>query len=319
MIKKAMETNVQHTPTNVAFLFPGQGSQVVGMGKDLYEKSPAAREIFQEVDEALSRPLTKVVFEGPQDDLIRTENAQPAISAVSLAAHAALSEQLGHAPAPTMLAGHSLGEYTTLAISGVLTLTETMRLIVERGRLMQRACNEQPGGMVALIGIDEFAAGDVCRETGTYLSNINSRDQIIISGDHINLARAIDLASARGAKKCVPLTVGGAFHSGLMEPAQSGLNKVIESMDFRDPSVPIFGNCHGTPLITANEVKEELSMQLMSCVRWQDSIKHMIADGADRFVEIGPGRILSGLLKRIDPSMHITGIRDMASVEKYAA
>lgn len=314
-----MATDTRDAGRKLAFLFPGQGSQVVGMGKDLHDESPAARAVFEEVDDALARPITQLVFEGPADELTRTENAQPAISAVSLAAHAALAEEFGRDPAPAMVAGHSLGEYTALAVAGVLTVSDTMRLVVERSRLMQQACNERPGGMVALIGIDEFAVEDVCRETGTYLSNVNSDEQIIISGDHMSLARAIDLASTRGARKCVTLAVGGAFHSGLMAPAQFGLNRVIESIAFKDPSIPIVGNCYGAPLTTAAEVKEELSMQLMSCVHWQRSVQQMIRRGVDGFVEVGPGRVLSGLVKRIDRSVPTVSIGDMESVRTFAA
>ena len=314
-----MAIDTRDSGSKLAFIFPGQGSQAVGMGKDLYAGSPAARAVFDEVDDALGRPITQLAFEGPADELTRTGNAQPAISAVSLAVHAALGEAMGRDPAPAMVAGHSLGEYTALAVAGVLSVSDTMRLVVERSRLMQRACNERPGGMVALIGIDEFAVEDVCRETGTYLSNINSAEQIIISGDHMSLARAIDLASTRGARKCVALPVGGAFHSGLMEPAQTGLNRVIESIEFKDPAMPIIGNCDGAPLTTAAEVKEELCRQLTSCVHWERSVKLMIHGGVDGFVEVGPGRVLSGLVKRIDRNAPTATVCDLESVRAFAA
>lgn len=303
----------------LAFIFPGQGCQVLGMGKDLYEGSQAARAVFDEIDETLRMPLTRLMFEGPGEELQRTECAQPAIAAVSLAACAALREAAGGGPQPAMVAGHSLGEYTALAVAGVLSVADTTRLVVERGRLMQKACNERPGGMVALIGIDEFAVEDVCRETGTYLSNINTPAQIIISGSHMDLARAIDLAATRGARKCIALPVDGAFHSGLMAPAQRGLNEVIESIDFHDPVIPIIGNCEATPLTTAAAVKEELQSQLMSCVHWRRSVVCMVEHGVDRFVEIGPGRVLNGLVKRIDRSVPVSNIDDMSSVMAFAA
>lgn len=303
----------------LAFLFPGQGSQFVGMGHDLRDASPAARAIFEEIDETLQRPLTRLMFEGPAETLTLTENAQPAITAVSLAAHAALQDVHGVAAVPRMVAGHSLGEYSALAVAGVLSVPDTIRLVVERGRLMQEACEEQPGGMVALIGIDEFAVRDVCRESGTYLSNINASEQIIISGDHLALARAIDLAAARGARKCVTLPVGGAFHSGLMAPAQTGLNEVIDSLTFHDPAVPIVGNCDAELLTTAAEVREELERQLTSCVRWSGSLQFMMSQQIDRFVEIGPGRVLSGLVKRADRRATVVNIGDFESVRAFAA
>jgi len=314
-----MAIDISTTINSQAFIFPGQAAQAVGMGKDLYDNSPAAREVFNEVDDALGRSLTTLMFEGPIEDLTETSNAQPAVSAVSLASHAAISEALGSAPMPSMTAGHSLGEYSALAVSGVLSVTDTIKLVVQRGQLMQEACDEKPGGMVALIGIDEFAVEDVCRETGAELSNINTAQQIIISGDHRSLAQAIDLAAARGAKKCIPLQVGGAFHSGLMEPAQSGLNEVIEAVTFNDPIIPIVGNCGATALTTGAEVKAELMTQLTSCVRWQRSIEFMIENGIETFVEVGPGKVLAGMIKRIDKSREIISVGDMESVRSYAA
>jgi [acyl-carrier-protein] S-malonyltransferase len=304
---------------DIAYIFPGQGSQTVGMGRDLHDESPAARAIFQEVDDTLGRALSRTMFDGPESDLVRTENAQPAIMAVSLACHAALVEARGAPLQPGMVAGHSLGEYSALAVAGVLSVADTARLVVARGRLMQEACHQRPGGMAALIGIDELAAEDVCRQTGTYISNINGGDQIIIAGDHLSLARAIDLAGARGARKAIPLTVGGAFHSGLMAPAQSGLNEVIDATKFSDPRVPIVANCSATPLKTASEVKEELRRQLTSCVQWKRSVGVMLESGIRRFVEIGPGRVLTGLVKRIDSSAELMNIGTLAAARSTAA
>ncbi|NQW17523.1 MAG: ACP S-malonyltransferase [Chloroflexi bacterium] len=305
--------------TTQAFIFPGQAAQAVGMGKDLFDHSPAAREVFNEVDDTLGRSLTTLMFEGSIEELTETSNAQPAVSAVSLASHAAMTEALGAQPVPFLTAGHSLGEYSALAVSGVLSVSDTIRLVVQRSRLMQEACDERPGGMVALIGIDEFAVEDVCRETGAQLSNINTAQQIIISGDHRSLAQAIDLAAARGAKRCIPLQVGGAFHSGLMQPAQSGLNEVIDSVKFNDPVVPIVGNCGATALTTGAEVKAELMTQLTSCVRWQRSVEFMIESGVETFVEVGPGNVLAGMIKRIDSSREIISVGDMESVRSFAA
>lgn len=303
----------------VAYLFPGQGSQTVGMGKDLYERSPAARMVFEEIDDTLGRRLTSVMFQGPDEELTKTENAQPAIAAVSLAAYRALEEAGGAVPAPAMVAGHSLGEYSSLAVAGALSIADTARLVVERGRLMQHACDQRPGGMAALIGIDELSVEEICRETGVEKANVNSDDQIIISGDHPSLARAIDLAAARGARKCVSLPVGGAFHSGLMEPARSGLMDVIESLDWRDPNIPIIANCDARPLTTAQEVKEELVSQIMSCVRWSASVRYILDQGVTDFVEVGPGRVLAGLLRRIERSARVSNVNDMDSVLALAS
>ena len=303
----------------VAYLFPGQGSQSVGMGKDLYDGSKAAKAVFDEIDDTLGRSLTSTMFEGPPEELTKTENAQPAITAVSLAAYKALEEVQGTAPDIAMVAGHSLGEYSSLAVAGALSIADTARLVVERGRLMQHACDERPGGMAALLGIDELTVEEICSETGTYISNINTDDQMIVSGDHMALAKAIDLAAARGARKCVPLPVGGAFHSGLMEPARPGLMEVIDSLDWHDPTVPVIANCDARSITTAAEIKKELGMQIMSCVRWSDSIRFMLDNGVRDFVEVGQGRVLAGMMKRIDREANISNISDMDSVVSLAS
>jgi [acyl-carrier-protein] S-malonyltransferase len=307
------------TASKIAFLFPGQGSQAVGMGKDLYLNSIAARDVFDEIDGTLGRKLSTLMFEGPDDELRQTENTQPAIMATSIATWRAMEEATGVMQIPNATAGHSLGEYSALAVAGVLSVTDAVKLVLERGRLMQGACDERPGGMAALIGLDEVTAEEICRESGAQMSTINTEQQIILSGDHRSLAMAIDLAGARGAKKAIPLQVGGAFHSGLMSPAQNGLNSMIDSLTFHDPLVPLVGNVTAKTLGTAEEVREELRMQLTSCVQWNNTVKFMVNDGITNFYEIGHGRILSGMVKRIDRSASVSNIGDFASVLKYAS
>ncbi|MDC0035811.1 ACP S-malonyltransferase, partial [Chloroflexi bacterium] len=206
--------------SKTAFLFPGQGAQAVGMGLDLYKESNSGKKVFDMVDEALGRSLSKIMFEGPEDDLRETKNAQPSIMAVSLACIEVMKENVPNEamPVPYMMAGHSLGEYTALAAAGVLSVIDTAKLVQERSELMQNACDSNPGTMAAVLGLDEMVLQEIARESGVFISNINTQEQIVISGEKISVARAMDLADARGAKKVIPLKVGGAFHSGLMEP-----------------------------------------------------------------------------------------------------
>ena len=304
---------------STAFVFPGQGSQAVGMGKDLYLNSASAREVFDEVDDVLQRSLSDIMFNGPSEDLTRTENAQPAILTASIAAWRTLEEATESVAVPDMTAGHSLGEYSSLVVAGVLSVSDAVKLVCERGRLMQLACDERPGGMAALIGIDEVTVAEICREAGVDMSTVNTPEQIIIAGEHRGLAVALDMASARGAKKAIPLSVGGAFHSGLMSPAQSGLDKAIESVDFQDPLVPIIGNVDAKPLETADDVKYELRRQLTSCVQWNNGIRHMLDNGVDEFVEMGNGKILSGMIRRIERRAKVVNVADYDAVWEYAA
>ncbi len=301
---------------SAAFLFPGQGAQAVGMGRELYEQSPAARDVFEQVDDALGRPLTDLLFQGPDEELKQTVNAQPAIMAVSLACIKAMEEQLDDSamPDPVVMAGHSIGEYTALAAAGVLDVSETARLVDLRGKLMQEACDRNPGTMAAVLGLDEMTMEEVARDTGVYVSNVNTAEQIVISGERLAIARALDLASARGAKKVIPLRVGGAFHSGLMEPAMTGLIRAVSEIEFREPSVPIIANCTGKPLTDAQEIRQELVSQICGCVQWKRSVDYMVKTGVSNFVEIGPGRALSGMVKRISRRATVTNVGDLESI-----
>ena len=300
----------------VAYLFPGQGSQAVGMGRELYEESEAARSVFHEVDTALGRPLSELLFNGPEEELRQTVNAQPAIMSVSLACIKVMEEKLGsgYMPQPIVMAGHSLGEYTALAVAGVLEVDETAKLVQVRGELMQGACDQNPGTMAAVLGLDEMTIEEIARETGTYVSNINTAEQIVISGERMAIARALDLASARGARKVIPLRVGGAFHSGLMGPAKSGLADAINDLSFKAPRIPIIANCTGEPLTTAESIKHELMSQICECVNWKRSVDYMIGSGVTRFMEVGPGKALTGMVKRISRGATVANIDDIDSI-----
>ena len=302
--------------TKAAYLFPGQGTQAVGMGQELYDHSPAARAVFHQVDMALGRPLSKLLFNGPEDELGQTINAQPAIMAVSLACIKAMEEKLGveAMPKPVLMAGHSLGEYTALAAAGVLGVAETAHLVDVRGELMQGACDQNPGTMAAIIGLDEMTTEEIVRETGTYVSNINTAEQIVISGERIAVAQAMDLALARGAKKVIPLRVGGAFHSGLMESAKVGLVQTVSKLNFMEPTVPIVANCTGTPLTTGETIKQELIAQISSCVQWKRSIDYMVGSGVSNFIEVGPGKALSGMVRRISKDARVASVADTDSI-----
>lgn len=305
------------TSPKVAYVFPGQGSQHVGMGKDLYEESPVARRVFDEADKALGMPLTELMFEGPVEELNLTINAQPAILTASLACLTAAQESVGSEfmPQPNFAAGHSLGEYTALAATGVLSVPDAVRLVQERGRLMHETSQKHQGGMAAVLGLDELTIEEICRETGAYISNVNAEDQVVIAGDKITLARAMDLASARGAKRLITLQVSGAFHTDLMMPAVAGMKQAMDAANFNAPNVPIIANCGANPLTTGDEIKEELLHQMCGCVQWRRSMSYLWDEGVTQFYEIGPGKVLSGLIRRICPEAQVTAVNDVQSLQ----
>jgi len=300
--------------SNVAYVFPGQGSQRVGMGRSLYDAFASFRELFEEADDTLGFPLSRLCFEGPEEELSKTINAQPAILTVSVGCMRVANEVSGALAAPSFVAGHSLGEYTALVATGVLDFKEAVRLTRQRGRLMQEAGEKVPGGMAAIIGLDEVSVEEVCQETGAYISNINSPGQIVISGSRETLARAMDLARAMGARRVLPLRVSGAFHSLLMQPAVDGMARAISNIYFHDPGVPIVVNSTAQPVTSAAEIRNELLRQISSCVQWQKSVEYMVAEGVDTFVEIGPGQVLNGLIKRIHQEARILNVEDVTSV-----
>jgi [acyl-carrier-protein] S-malonyltransferase len=300
--------------SKTAHVFPGQGSQSVGMGSKLYQSAPKAKEVFQEADEALQFPISQLCFEGPEEELRQTINAQPAIMTVSVACLRAARE-VDHSVSPSFVAGHSLGEYTALVDANVLDFADAVRLVRERGRLMQKAGEIKPGGMAAVIGINEATLREICCETGAEIANFNSPGQIVISGSKEAIARAMASAKTRGVRSVVPLQVSGAFHSTLMQPTLEGMSEAISRISFRTPQIPIVVNSTAQPVTTAEGVKEELLRQLCNCVKWQPSVEYMVEEGVSTFIEIGPGRVLSGLIKRISGKVQVLNISDPESLK----
>jgi [acyl-carrier-protein] S-malonyltransferase len=303
----------------LAFVFPGQGSQYVGMGKALYEASSAARRIFQQADEILGFELSHLCFEGPADELEDTINAQPAILTVSLACLAAVREKLeavGNWQPPRFVAGHSLGEYTALVAAGALDFGDALRLVRERGRLMKESGDDRPGGMAAVNGVDRATLQVACErasaETDSIVSvaNANSPEQFVISGERAALDRAVELIREAGSRTVVPLRISIASHSPLMQQAAARLAEIIDRSPLRDPQVPIVTNIAGQVRTSAEHIRTELASQMVAPVEWVGSVREMVANGVDTFVEIGPGHVLSRLIRRISTDVKAISLND---------
>ena len=284
-----------------AFVFPGQGAQFVGMGLDLYENHSEAQELFENANEILGFSITDIMFEGTAEDLKQTKVTQPAIFLHSVI----LSKAMGDAFTPNMVAGHSLGEFSALVANGTLSFEDGLKLVSKRAMAMQKACEANPSTMAAVLGLDDDVVEKICVETPGIVvpANYNCPGQLVISGeiDAVNLAN--EKMKEAGARRALLLPVGGAFHSPLMEPAREELAAAIEETTFSEPSCPIYQNVPTTAVNTADEIKQNLIAQLTAPVKWTQSVQQMIADGAKHFTEVGPGKVLQGLVRKIDNSV----------------
>jgi [acyl-carrier-protein] S-malonyltransferase len=289
-----------------AYVFPGQGAQYVGMGKDLYEKSHLAREQFERANEILGFRITDLMFAGNEDDLKQTKVTQPAIFLHSVI----LVSVMGTSFKPDMVAGHSLGEFSALVANRTLTFEDGLMLVSKRAVAMQKACEKTPSTMAAIIGLDDFTVEEVCVSIKEIVvpANYNSPGQIVISGSNEGIDKAIDRLKEKGAKRALKLAVGGAFHSPIMEPAQLELEEAIKNTDFSKPICPIYQNVSARPSNDPEEIKRNLVAQLTSPVRWTQTVINMISDGASSFVEVGPGCVLQGLIKKVNKDILTEGI-----------
>jgi [acyl-carrier-protein] S-malonyltransferase len=305
--------------TQIAFLFPGQGSQAVGMGRELAERFPVAAETFAEADAALGFPLSKLCFEGPEETLRLTENTQPAIMTVSVAAARVLA---GHGVEPALAAGHSLGEWSAHVIAGTLSFADALRAVKARGAAMQKAVPAGEGAMAAVLALDAAQVVEACeeaaRETGLVVqaANLNSPNQTVISGAAAAVEKAAALCKAKGARRTVMLPVSAPFHCALMQPAQEEVARVLAGLAMHDPRIPVAANVTGSLVTTADAARDALIRQVTGAVRWIDCEQALKGAGASLFIETGPGKVLCGLLKQIDPELKSLNVEDTASLEK---
>ena len=289
-----------------AYVFPGQGAQFVGMGKDLYENNAEIREMIEKANEILGFRITDLMFEGTEEDLRQTKVTQPAIFLHSVA----LAKSLGDEFKPDMVAGHSLGEFSALVASGALSFEEGLKLVSKRAHAMQKACEKQPSTMAAVLALPDAKVEEICAGIDEVVApaNYNCPGQVVISGSIEGIDKACEQLLAAGAKRALKLKVGGAFHSPLMQPAQEELTEAIEAAKFETPKCPVYQNVDGKPHTDPEEIKANLIKQLTGAVRWTQDVEAMIADGADEFIELGPGNVLQGLVKKINKTVATSGL-----------